>query len=426
MQSTISAAISALTCVAVCTFVACRMTGSSGPEKRSVAVVAYVPNAKKETFFAALRKALAERGIRLCALRSDGSLAGADGPPSSILHKLTDDIALAAQSPQSAARLAAVEALLDTNPSIVMLDPLSALENVRDRRAMAAAVQNLPALLPPLQAGSKSGHENDAPSIPVGGVSVRMPPTVEVLAANEAAHRAAFPPGRPLVVKSAAACSTPEAHYMAIIESWEQLESLQLVAKDQSICPKFPVVVQPYVPHGGVVHKVYVVGSALERMQHNGHVARYFIVPKPSLSLTRQVASSMQDLCSGGAKNDHSKLLLLFDALHPARTPAGSALFRAHTGDASDTGRVSPSEHPPDWLIEALNRELQCVLGLTFFGYDLIREEGTGHYWILDVNYFPSYTGCEGAVAAVADSIAEHLPTDVPRTFSPVSHETCT
>ena len=45
------------------------------------------------------------------------------------------------------------------------------------------------------------------------------------------------------------------------------------------------------------------------------------------------------------------------------------------------------------------------VLGLTLFGYDLVREEGSGRYFLLDVNYFPTYTGYEGVLDDVADSI---------------------
>jgi len=46
------------------------------------------------------------------------------------------------------------------------------------------------------------------------------------------------------------------------------------------------------------------------------------------------------------------------------------------------------------------------------FGYDLVREEGTSEdkWWILDVNYFPSYTGCEGMMmVALADTVEEMI-----------------
>ena len=92
-------------------------------------------------------------------------------------------------------------------------------------------------------------------------------------------------------------------------------------------------------------------------------------------------------------------LQLLFDALHPSSTAAGAQLFPPLPPEEE---RPEP---PPDWLVTALNRALQEALGLTLFGYDLVREEGSGQYFLLDVNYFPTYTGYEGVLDDVADSI---------------------
>ena len=133
MHGTLPAACAAMVCVAICAVV--RAAARSADPKTQPVAVAYVPNAKKEAFFAALCSALATRGIRMQPLRSDGNLAGGADLPLLIVHKLTDDIALAADSGEAAARLAAVKALTDAHPSIVMLDPLPAIENVRDRKS---------------------------------------------------------------------------------------------------------------------------------------------------------------------------------------------------------------------------------------------------------------------------------------------------
>eukprot|EP01043_Picozoa_sp_COSAG02_P029164 COSAG02_NODE_1802_length_10890_cov_10.379205_2_plen_421_part_00 len=406
MEGTLPAACAALVCAAAACTRSRRSSISADPDIQA-ATVAYVPNAKKKAFFAALCSALTKRGIRTQALTPGSNLAGTDDPPSLIVHKLTDDIALAADSAEAAARLAAVHAVTASNPSIIMLDPIPAIEKVRDRRKMAAAVQQLPATLPLPHVKTK----HDAAREPLAAVTVRMPRTVEVLASDKAEAPPGFSSDWMLVVKSATACSTPESHYMAVVESWEQIASLHIVAKDHSVCPTFPVVVQPYIPHGGIVYKVYVVGSAPVRVGHHKDAARYYVVPKPSLRLTPQVKSSVP--ACPEPRNGNNKRLLLFDALHPSRTPAGSALFQQVQADDVDLAdHTSSTEHlqaPPDWVIEALNKELQRVLELTFFGYDLVCEESTGEYWILDINYFPSYTGCEGVIDAVADTIESHL-----------------
>ena len=387
---------------------ACFCCGSvAGAEGRPAAAaaaagrpgVAYSPNPKKLAFFTELCGTLGRRGIRMYAL------GGADDTgrpvPAVILHKLTDDLVLAASSPEAAARVGAVQALAGANPSIAVLDPLPAVACLRDRRAMASAVMQLPAVCPPGEPAAAA-------------VTVRMPCTVEVLSAGQAGPTGAEADllrGRPLIVKSAAACATPEAHYMAITSSgWNQLASLPAAAAENgAICPAFPAIVQPYIPHGDTVYKVYVVGSA----PGSGRQPRHYVVPKPSLRLpaTSTVASS------------EPPPLLLFDALHPSRTAAGVALFPPlpTTADASTDSTVAAGktgrQPPPGWLIEGLNRELQKSLGLTLFGYDLVREEGTSEdkWWILDVNYFPSYTGCEGVVDALAETIEEMVTHQQPQ-----------
>ena len=414
------------------------MQAAEGPALAGgTCTVAYSPNAKKGAFFAALTDVLAGRGIRMHPLRPDGGLVGTDARPVLVLHKLTDDIAGAADSAEAAARLAAVHALTDADPAVVVLDPLPAVECLRDRRTMAAAVENLPALYPAEPACGGAGQGSGGGAAPgVAGVRVRMPYTAEVSEADilqAAPPPAGLPHGQPLVVKSAAACSTPEAHYMAVVESWEQLAALHPAAKDGAVCPVFPAIVQPYIPHGGIVHKVYVVGSSPAHGEDRAQrvASRYYAVRKPSLRLTPAIMAA-KELRGGGCGDVEPTdrlLLLLFDALHPSRTPAGAALFQpvqaanagagagAGTGaaDADATAAVPaveaapPEVLPPAWLIEALNRELQRLLGLTLFGYDLVREEATGDYWILDINYFPSYVGCEGVVDAVADTIEGHL-----------------
>ena len=399
----VAAAAAACTCLgasasASATASASARQRSPGDDRPAAAAerpgVAYSPNPKKLKLFAELCETLARRGIHMYAL------GGADDSgkpvPALVLHKLTDDLTLAASSTEAAARVRAVQALADAHPSIAVLDPLPAVECLRDRRAMASAVRALPAVCPPGELAAASA------------VTVRMPCTVEVLSAGHPPPpdaETSLLHNRALIVKSAAACATPEAHFMALIHSWDQLASLpEVAAESGAICPAFPAIVQPYIPHGDTVYKIYVVGSA----PGSGRQPRHYVVPKPSLRLPAAPAVASTE----------PPPPLLFDALHPSRTAAGMALFpplptKANaSADGAEAAADADTYPPPDWLIAGLNRELQKSLGLTLFGYDLVREEGTSEdkWWILDVNYFPSYTGCEGMMmVALADTVEEMI-----------------
>ena len=44
-------------------------------------------------------------------------------------------------------------------------------------------------------------------------------------------------------------------------------------------------------------------------------------------------------------------------------------------------------------IVQYLSGELNKKLKLSLFGFDLIREAKTGDYYLIDLNYFPGYTG---------------------------------
>ena len=72
---------------------------------------------------------------------------------------------------------------------------------------------------------------------------------------------------------------------MAVVGDLGQL--LALDSAPGAVRPSFPVVVQPYVPHAGVVYKVYVVGLA-----GGGRPPRHRVVCRPSLRLRGEQAAS--------------------------------------------------------------------------------------------------------------------------------------
>jgi hypothetical protein len=129
----------------------------------------------------------------------------------------------------------------------------------------------------------------------------------------------------------------------------------------------FPAVAQAYVPHDGVVYKVYTVCSPADDTESPpAHPILCQVVSRSSLELTSQEPGQKAPIC--------------FDALHP---PAAGGLF-----PALELGR--PIEAPPQPLVQWLALLLHQATGLHLFGFDLIREKASSKYMVIDVNYFPS------------------------------------
>lgn len=57
----------------------------------------------------------------------------------------------------------------------------------------------------------------------------------------------------PIVLKSLAACGIKDAHAMTLLLSLDRTEALPPFSR--------PIVAQQFVNHGGLVHKVSVIGS---------------------------------------------------------------------------------------------------------------------------------------------------------------------
>lgn len=154
----------------------------------------------------------------------------------------------------------------------------------------------------------------------------------------------------PLIRKPIVACSQADSHSMCLFHS---LPLLQLAAPQD----KGPYILQEYIPHHGLLYKVYIIGDAVR------------IQLRPSLHLTENTPSSTP-LHFDSQSMKHKELI-----------PVGSLRHR------DGMARIEP------WRadIEAFSRTLQHELRLTLFGWDLILDERDNLPYIIDVNYFPGF-----------------------------------
>lgn len=147
----------------------------------------------------------------------------------------------------------------------------------------------------------------------------------------------------PVIRKPVAACRSKHTHIMCLFYSPEQLS-----------CESFDCILQEFIPHGGVLYKIYVIGDQVS------------VKVRPSLLATEPGEPFVFDSQS------------IMQAGHLTPGP-----------DFEETARDRLEKQMP--AVHAFTKALQKELQLTVFGWDLILEEGTDTPHIIDVNYFPGY-----------------------------------
>ncbi|MGH0186072.1 UNVERIFIED_CONTAM: hypothetical protein FKN15_020107 [Acipenser sinensis] len=121
-----------------------------------------------------------------------------------------------------------------------------------------------------------------------------------------------------------------------------------------------PCVLQSFINHSAVLHKVFVVGGA------------HFTVERPSLK---------------NFPRGHSALSL---SLHlTLQLDEEAALPRP----------------PCDDVIAAIVTELRAELGMSLFGVDMIVNTETGRHTVIDINIFPGYEGVPQFFSALLNHI---------------------
>ena len=157
-----------------------------------------------------------------------------------------------------------------------------------------------------------------------------------------------------------------ESHDMRIVFSEENLKDLSL-----------PCVVQEFLNHGGKMFKVYVIGD------------KFYTCEKPSV------------------RNLHAsdKETLFFDSTNITK---GEYFPKLHEKDPSAINfATSDNKELLDGrVISFLIQKLRMVLDFNMLGIDVIIDERTQNYGIIDLNYSPSF-----------HCVMSHFPVDLLEVF---------
>lgn len=165
----------------------------------------------------------------------------------------------------------------------------------------------------------------------------------------------------PFVCKPIVAHGKKESHQMSIIFDEYGLTDVQP-----------PCVAQSFVNHNAVLYKVFAIGD------------RQFIVERPSIkNFTPRGQATIHFDTNDVSKPNSSSFLTELDQVDLNRTP------------------ITPDYERLKELSRLVHRELKMDL----FGIDVIIDNETGRYAVIDINAFPGYEGVENFV----DILSSHL-----------------
>ncbi|XP_049874920.1 inositol-tetrakisphosphate 1-kinase-like [Pectinophora gossypiella] len=263
------------------------------------------------------------------------------------LHKLTDVIAAADQGDTKAAGIiSSVEQYLSNHPNIVVVDPLDNVRILLNRYCYYTILQ-------------------EEPSFKKQGI---FTPTFAEFSTNNIERNIEIMKQRgvtfPVICKPTIAHGSKSAHEMVVIFNERGL----------NVC-KPPCVVQSFVNHNAVLHKVFLIGN------------RYHICERPSLKNFYASEDSDPIFYSTGevCKADSQSTLSILDPYD-----------KAHL-------KLTLDEEKLKHIIRVLRKRI----GLLLAGFDVVLDNATGNHAVIDINVYPSYDNFPNFFEHLLDNIDE-------------------
>jgi len=263
-----------------------------------------------------------------------------------ILHKLTEDILCLSTLPpnvpqealdevqlQAISRVQRLEQYQRHHPHCSLVDHPSSVQVLMSRSDIARILSNC-------LVGVSSAS----------GLHVRTP-------AYEIYHGDSTSLSPPLICKPLTAAGTKKSHCMGVVLREEGLRHVQ----------ETPCLLQEYVNHNALLHKVYVMGN---------HVS---VFCRPSLPNLPTCCEEAYDFCEFDSQRPYPTLQD-FGLRHVKR----AKFMSMNNDDEEEEEKVTADEIRP--VVDVLKQ----AFGLELFGFDIL-VTAEGELLVVDVNYFPSY-----------------------------------
>lgn len=365
-----------------------------------------------------LESLFADRDCQLVKLDFDKPLEE-QGPFSLIVHKISDILVKADQGDAIAKKtISAFESYVRKHPQTIILDPLDNNRALLDRYKQYRLIE-------------QSGLAKEG--------AVFTPPFVHLTSTNIDVNRGRVRRSNitfPLVCKPILAQGSTGAHQMCIIFNEAGLKDV-----------KPPCVAQSFVNHNAKLFKIFVIKE------------QYYIMERPSLKNFQAgdretVFFYSHDISKPNSSSSLTELderdkIELEDLMAKMRNMSTSNVNSCNIHDDSENqhdmktncpnsntnickiksfirdnnhnqiieenvSKLTNNQHST--LIpskERLNKIVKIFsekLGLTFYGIDIIIENGTSRYAIIDMNTFPGYDGVENFLSIFRDVVCEAIP----------------
>jgi hypothetical protein len=275
-----------------------------------------------------------------------------------ILHKLTEELD-AHKCLRGPTKLDLLETYIAEHPSTVVIDPLTSVRNVVNRKRTCLCLQAI--------------QKRMAEACPFGQPAFVVVEESSLMSgpnhldAEMRSHGLSFP----VICKPLEACGTANSHSMVIVFSPEGFADV-----------KPPMIVQQFVDHDATFLKVYVIDS--EVMYSTRRSLPNYQDTKNALVTSGTYVIPFDSRCPFPTLSDCGKIPGLSDKL-------------PNTGTGSETGtgwRASSDLHS---RIECAAQCISHEFGLTLFGFDIILPstkealDSETQMLVIDVNFFPSY-----------------------------------
>ncbi|KAM6959241.1 inositol-tetrakisphosphate 1-kinase-like [Aplochiton taeniatus] len=281
------------------------------------------------------------------------------GPFHLIVHKLSDVIVEAEHESQSQLLLANFQSYVSAHPSMILLDPLPAMTQLLDRFASYKIMSRL--------------HNSLRDWCICSPLYVEIHRASDLSSIQEAVETRGL--SFPLICKTRVAHGSL-SHEMSLVFFPGALADVRP-----------PCILQSFVSHGAVLHKVFVVGD------------QHFNVERPSL----------KNFPSGPCERK-----TIFFNSHEVSKPESSSQLTALD---EQTPRPPP---PSPEALRALVRELRVQLGMALFGVDVILNIHTHTLTVIDINVFPGYEGVPLFFSSLLSHIESVLDSRTPGAAQPV------
>lgn len=223
-----------------------------------------------------------------------------------------------------------IEEWINKNPQMVILDPLENVRKLLDRYSSYSVIQD-------------SGQFDNDVFIPTF-TEITTDDTKEIADKLKSSNVQ-----YPFVCKPSVAHGLKLAHRMSVIFNENYLKDCRP-----------PCVAQSFVNHNAVLYKIFIVGDY------------HYVVERPSL------------------KNFYAcnRETIHFDSHDVSKADSKSALSVLDPSDLN-TETIKPD---PERLTEIVLK-VRKAFGMSLLGVDVVIENKTGRYAIIDINAYPGYDG---------------------------------